>query len=282
MSLVSLCRCLQQHSESRGFYWPKTWGVGQAVIYPWCSTTVWGKILLKRYRPLLTATSARPEPTMPFSRKTRQVWNQGRLTFSKVETRLFIFFPSSTFKIQMKAARSHFFIWGLLKRFSENSRGFPTEAGKTWNTFATIYSDFVCLCLELIMNTDDSHLPDNYSQWYLLLKPNIGLPLVYFTMPEDWWKSSCLSLRGLCGRQHADGINSKTQLHCHPKTPHTGMRQGKLNTGNHGFKEQRAGEHTAKWDHTAKRDADNKYTRQWGQENRWETHRVQIRDNETS
>lgn len=116
MSLISLCRCLQQHSESRGFYWPETWGVGQAVIYPWCSTTVWGKILLKRYRPLLTVASAGPEPTMPFSRKTRQVWNQGRLTFSKVETRLFIFFPSSTFKIQMKAARSHFFIWGFVKK----------------------------------------------------------------------------------------------------------------------------------------------------------------------
>lgn len=153
MSLISLCRCLQQHSESRGFYWPKTWGVGQAVIYPWCSTTVWGKILLKRYRPLLTATSAGPEPTMPFSRKTRQVWNQGRLTFSKVETRLFIFSPHLHLKSRWRQQGQISLSGGLLKRLPENCRGFPTEAGKTWNTFATIYSDFVCLCLELIMNT---------------------------------------------------------------------------------------------------------------------------------
>lgn len=152
MSLISLCRCLQQHSESRGFYWPETWGVGQAVIYPWCSTTVWGKILLKRYRPLLTAASDQNPQCLSVERHVRfgikvdspfLKWRLGCLSF----------FPHLHLKSRWKQQGHISLSGGLLKRFSENSRGFPTEAGKTWNTFATIYSDFVCLRLELITNT---------------------------------------------------------------------------------------------------------------------------------
>lgn len=48
--------------RAEAFYWPETWGVGQAVIYPQCSAAVWRKLLLKRDRAVLTATSAGHNP----------------------------------------------------------------------------------------------------------------------------------------------------------------------------------------------------------------------------